>query len=379
MASAVTATSSRYFEVEVDGAYVADAAYVDLASEISYTYKSPTPDHTHTIRVRERASARGETEFSAWVSATERCPRFVPTGLRFTCSSFGVVTVSWDAVPGADAYALEGPIHYSEGSPDHTTMNAQRLEGQTIAGVKVKARAESTGMWSDPSDEAEAVTCKERNTLDWNSPNVEDPPPRWIYRPGASEGTVIAETISQVFSATPTVFAPILVSRDCTVLGTVRTCAETWSENIRIRLDSGASWQDVALQEWDSVGGTMRNIGAIGGAAATLAGLITGVTPLTAVGLVFLSVSGAGIVASYIEEDTAGRYYGTMFGYSHTVDHMDRFQVDFSDAEPDNLQACLSDAGYQQATPATLDRITEVTGAYTNHRDITVHYCNDGS
>ena len=153
--------------VNANGPYRTGFALTDQNDFTGWT--QPQSARTYNLSL---VAAQTTGEQTKPATTTVECDRFVPTGLSVTCSDHGVVTVSWDVVPGADAYALEGPIHYPEGSPDHTTMHAQRLEGQTIAGVQVKARAESTGVWSDPSDEAEAVTCKERDMSDWNSPNT---------------------------------------------------------------------------------------------------------------------------------------------------------------------------------------------------------------
>ena len=148
--------TSRYFEVEIDGVYVADASYIYGSSEVADTFESPTPRHTHEVRVRERATAGGETAFSGWAETSEYCPRWVPQSVSASCNGHGVITLEWDHMAGADNYQTIGIIYTGlGGTGSQRRVHARRQEGQTY-GFQVQAH--TAGDWGDPSPPA-AVEC----------------------------------------------------------------------------------------------------------------------------------------------------------------------------------------------------------------------------
>ena len=238
--STVTATSSRYFEVEIDGAYVADAGYIDLSSTVAYTFKNPTPRHTHTIKVRERASARGETEFSAWASATEFCDRWIPKNVEASCTSHGVVTLQWEHLDDATDYQTIGINYQGQGGTGNQRLvHAQRQEGQTY---EFQVQAHTAGDWGDPSTTATA----ECDPFDpdaptradgWENPNdyiLPDYSTGWahILNPGLHRYVLNAST------------DPDLGRDNCSETqrneddpGWTRTCTVYWTEHLDIEVD----------------------------------------------------------------------------------------------------------------------------------------------
>lgn len=185
--------------------------------------------------MRERAVARGETEFSGWAETSEFCDRFVPQKVSASCNSHGVVTIRWKAARGADNYDIVG-ANFPDGVGDRTEIHVQRNEGETH---EFQVLAHTAGDWGDPSDPLNPpapgqTQCSGYSDCRWLSPNAVR------HSQGGTEHYHNPVLLRYVTSDT---INPALGRDNCTdpkrnvgpgATGFTRTCTYYWTESLMI-------------------------------------------------------------------------------------------------------------------------------------------------
>ena len=364
-----------------------DPGGVQSGSTYVHTFHSLGTEVVFTLAVRgvDSQDATGPV-------ATVKCSTALRDMLTLECNANALLVAEF-----SDPYAGTGlsPTDYTvqiTKSGDTRTISRQVRDTFVSTGAEYGAQytvtvtaTHGTG-WANYT-ETDTVTCPIHSD-NWNSPNFFDfdedcnnntPLIGWIdneiCRYGHNQLEWSAAYV-ELLGLKPALIEvePVLLSRYCSIneSQTLRTCRETWSENIILLKNPGIDWQALPITDWSGPRNVLQNIGTI----ASVAGLVTAsvIAPPFGVGFYIVLVgTGAGTADNVV-------------GYWQDADEYEYIRllpvktaaVDAAGANLDvqglaNFQGCLE--GYDLSPQTDYEVDVHTYGTLFDIRVSTYHYC----
>ena len=353
----------------------------------AHTFDSPARGHLYLLGVR---AVNGEGNGP---DATVKCRTRLRDMLSVECSDNALLAASFsDPFEGTGLAPTEytAVITKAGNSVGSTTETQHNLLVSTRAehGAQYTVALTATyGTGWVEYTETDTESCP-AHTDNWNSPNFFDPDEdcnnntpligyiaNALCLLGGSE-ILLAESYQELHGLKPALIdtEPVLLSRSCdtTTTPNLRTCEETWSENIVLIKNPGIDWQAIDLTDWSGPGEITGNLSTIIGTGLTILGFATGHWYVVVLGAAVLGLGVSSRVFAYME-DSAGKQYVRMYP-AKAAAVRDAAGTSLDIAGLENFLGCLSE--YDLSAQEDIITVTNAYGTFTDERISTYHYCH---